>query len=78
MCYSFLTVFNSTNDVFCVLQKSYARQVKLSRQPYAYYFCKQYATARACSARNFPTFLGRLWLNLLFNSLIMSLYLFTE
>ena len=26
-----------------------------------YIICKQYGTARACSARNFPTFLGRLW-----------------
>ena len=25
------------------------------------YICKQYAAARACSAQNFPTFLGRLW-----------------
>ena len=48
----FLPVFNSTSDVFCVLQKSYARQVKLSYQPYVYYICKQYAAARACSARN--------------------------
>ena len=28
MCHSFLPVFNSTSDVFCVLQKSYARQMK--------------------------------------------------
>ena len=60
MCHSFLPVFNSTSDVFCVLQKSYARQVKLSCQPYVYYICKQYAAARACSAQNFPTFSGRL------------------
>ena len=60
MCHSFLPVFNSMSDVFCVLQKSYARQVKLSCQPYLYYICKQYAAARTCSARNFPTFLGRL------------------
>ena len=37
MCHSFLPVFNSTSDVFCVLQKSYARQVKLICQPYVYY-----------------------------------------
>ena len=37
MCHIFLPVFNSTSDVFCVLQKSYARQVKLSCQPYVYY-----------------------------------------
>ena len=43
MCHSFLPVFNSTSDVFCVLQKSYARQMKLSCQPYVYYICKQYA-----------------------------------
>ena len=36
MCHSFLPVFNSTSDVFCVLQKSDARQVKLSCQPYVY------------------------------------------
>ena len=54
MCHSFLPVFNSTSDVFCVLQKSYARQVKLSCQPYVYYICKQYAAAGACSARNLP------------------------
>ena len=52
MCHSFLPVFNSTSDVFCVLQKSYARQMKLSCQPYVYYICKQYAAAGACSARN--------------------------
>ena len=52
MCHSFLPVFNPTSAVFCVLQKSYARQVKLSCQPYVYYICKQYAAARACSARN--------------------------
>ena len=60
MCHSFLPVFNSTSDVLRVLQKSYARQVKLSCQPYVYYICKQYAAARPCSARNFQTFLGRL------------------
>ena len=38
MCHSFLPVFNSTSNVFCVLQKSYARQVKLSCQPYVYYY----------------------------------------
>ena len=54
----FLPVFNSTSDVFCVLQKSYARQVKLSCLPYVCYICKQYVAARA---RNFQTFLGRLW-----------------
>ena len=27
-------------------QKSYVRQVKFSCQPYVYYICKQYATAR--------------------------------
>ena len=27
-----------------------------------YIYVHQYAAARACSARNFPTFLGRLWL----------------
>ena len=43
MCHSFLPVSNSTNGVFCVLQKLYARQVKLSCQAYAYYICKQYA-----------------------------------
>ena len=59
MYHSFLPVFNSTSDVFRVLQKSYARQVKLNCQPYVYYKCKQYAAARACSTRNFPTFLGR-------------------
>ena len=37
MCHSFLPVFNSMSDVFCVLQKSYARQMKLSCQPYVYY-----------------------------------------
>ena len=26
------------------------------------YICKQYAAARACGARNYQTFLGRLWL----------------
>ena len=26
-----------------------------------YYTCKQYATVRACGARNYQTFLGRLW-----------------
>ena len=57
MYHSFLPVFNSTSDVFRVLQKSYARQVKLNCQPYVYYKCKQYAAARACSARNFPAFL---------------------
>ena len=55
MCHIFLPVFNFTSD------ESYARQVKLSCQPYVYYICKQYAAARPCSARNFPTFLGRLW-----------------
>ena len=35
--------------------------MKLSCQPYVCYICKQYAAARAYSARNFPTFLGRLW-----------------
>ena len=54
MCHSFLPVFNSTSDVLRVLQKSYARQMKLSCQPYVYYIyiCKQYAAAGACSARN--------------------------
>ena len=47
MCHSFLPVFNSTSDVFCVLQKSYARQVKLSCQPYVYYICKQLPLALA-------------------------------
>ena len=28
---------------------------------YVYYRCKQYAAARACSARNFQIFLARLW-----------------
>ena len=28
---------------------------------FTYYISKQYAAARACSAQNFPTFLGRLW-----------------
>ena len=28
---------------------------------HVYYICKQCAAARACSARNFQTFLGRLW-----------------
>ena len=37
--------------------------MKLSCQPYVYYICKQYAAARACSAQNSPTFLGRLWLD---------------
>ena len=53
MCHSFLPVFNyTTSDVLRVLQKSYARQVKLSCQPYVYYICKHNAAARACSARN--------------------------
>ena len=52
MCHSFLPVFNSTSDVLRVLQKSYARQMKLSCQPNVYYICKQYAAAGACSARN--------------------------
>ena len=26
-----------------------------------FYMCKQYATARACGAQNYQTFLGRLW-----------------
>ena len=52
MCHSFLPVVSPTSDVFCVLQKSYARQVKLSCQPYVYYIYKQYAAAGACSARN--------------------------
>ena len=29
-----------------------------------HHICKQYAAARAYSARNFPTFLGRLWVHL--------------
>ena len=31
---------------------------------HVYYICKEYAAARACSAQNFPTFLGHLWFNL--------------
>ena len=41
-----------TYSIFCILQKSYARQIKLSCQPYVYYIYKQYAAAGACSARN--------------------------
>ena len=74
MCHSFLPVFNSTSDVFCVYQKSYARQVKLSCLPYVYYICKQYVAARA---RNFQTFLGRLWFVLLILSCITE-YMHTE
>ena len=33
ICYSFLPVFNSRSDVFCIEQKSYVRQVKFSCQP---------------------------------------------
>ena len=41
MCHSFLPVFNSTSDVFCVLQKSYAHQMKLSCQPYYVYYPRE-------------------------------------
>ena len=51
MCYSFLLIFNSMGDVFCVLQKSYARQVKLSCQPYVYYIYINNTLPPALAAR---------------------------
>ena len=48
--------------------------MKMQDEHVLLYKCKQYAAAtqvpaaRACSARNFPTFLGRLWLQFRENS----------
>ena len=61
MCHSFLPVFNSTSDVFCVLQKSYARQMKLSCQPYVYYICKQYAAPALAVHEIYRDIFGPLW-----------------
>ena len=51
----------SGNFVHCKRER---QRIVYIHNIHVYYICKQYAAARACSARNFPTFLGRLCFNL--------------